>query len=76
MGAPSLEEYLSEIRKEGWAVAAHYDYKTVGGEKRTYWFFARDGVCVEGSGETDTDAVLEALIVIERKATADAQVQK
>ena len=76
VGAPTLEEYLHEIRRGGWSVAAHYDYKALGGERQTYWLFVLDGVAVEGVGANDRDAVLEALAVIQKKATAEAQVPR
>lgn len=45
-----------DLRKAGWSVAVHNDYR-LDGVAHTFWLFTRDGVAVKGEGETDADAL-------------------
>lgn len=69
----TLEERLAELRVAGWSVAAHYDFRTTDSEVRTYWLFARSGVCVEGSGTHDHDALDEVFAEIGKRKAASAR---
>lgn len=63
---PDLEGMLREIRRLGWKVAVHNDYRQ-GGESLTFWLFTRSGKqgqhdqAVKGEGRSDGDALLEIL---------------
>ena len=45
-----------DIRKQGWAVAVHNDYR-MNGEPHTFWLFTKEGRAVKGEGRTDADAL-------------------
>lgn len=52
-----------DLRAQGWAVAAHNDYRQLG-EPHTFWLLTRGCECVKGEGHTDADALnnIRALI--------------
>jgi len=45
-----------DIRKKGWAVAVHNDYR-LKGKNYTFWLFTKRNRCVKGEGKTDTEAL-------------------
>ena len=45
-----------DIRRRGWAVAVHNDYR-LGGSSMTFWLFTRGSECVKGEGATDEEAL-------------------
>jgi hypothetical protein len=47
-----------DIRAQGWAVAAHNDYR-LNGESFTFWLFTKGDRAVKGEGRTDTEALEE-----------------
>lgn len=65
----SVGDLLSSIRRRGWTVAVHNDYK-LNGVTMTFWLFTKaadgsllagvaDGFFVKGEGETDFLALVE-----------------
>lgn len=67
---PTLEGMLSVLRKSGWLVAVHNDYRAKSStEVYTFWLFTREfstgkltrGHFVKGEGVTDGAAVLMVL---------------
>lgn len=46
------ESTLERLRKKGWAVGCHNDYRQ-GGEKRTFWLLTNGDRCVTGEGRSD-----------------------
>ena len=54
------ESPLHDLRRQGWRVAVHNDYRQ-GGEDRTFWLFTHaDGRWVKGEGVSDFDALTKA----------------
>lgn len=52
-----LETALAQLRRDGWRVAVHNDYRQ-DGEDFTFWLFTHDaGLFVKGEGRTDRDAI-------------------
>jgi len=58
---------ISLIRRNGWQVAVHNDYR-LDGKSWTFWLFTKlkgvpcengDGLYVKGEGNTDSDALFE-----------------
>jgi len=57
----SLESLLKAMRREGWRVAVHNDYR-LDGKLFTFWLFTHSsGRWVKGEGKTDREAVSLAL---------------
>lgn len=56
---PYAWRLLEGLRREGWVVACHNDYRQLG-EAHTFWLFTRGGTCFSGEGMTDREA-LEAV---------------
>jgi hypothetical protein len=54
---PKMKLMLDELRDDGWAVAAHNDYR-LDGQSYTFWLFTRGNQCVRGEGLTDTAALI------------------
>ena len=50
------ELLLDELRRDGWMVAVHNDYR-LDGEACTFWLFTKDGRAVKGEGATDAIAL-------------------
>jgi hypothetical protein len=49
------------LRRDGWAVAVHNDYK-LRGEPHTFWLFTHpSGRWVKGEGPTDADAIAQCV---------------
>jgi len=46
------------LRKRGWMVAVHNDYR-IGGELHTFWLFTKGHFCAKGEGRTDADALAQ-----------------
>ena len=59
-GAPvTVTTLLAKLRKAGWSVAVHNDYR-LDGEPATFWLFTHpDGRWVKGEGSTDVLALLD-----------------
>jgi hypothetical protein len=56
-----LSVMLDKIRKAGWSVAIHNDYR-LNGEFHTFWLFTHEnGTYVKGEGKTDIEAIAEAI---------------
>ena len=53
-----MNDTLTALRKAGWRVAAHNDYK-LKGHWYTFWLFARGNEYVKGEGGTDAEAFSE-----------------
>ena len=53
---------VDNLRRAGWMVAVHNDYK-LKGVLHTFWLFTKGSRCVKGEGQTDDTALDE----IERK---------
>lgn len=51
-----LFDCADDIRRLGWAVAVHNDYK-LNGEKFTFWLFTKGNTNVKGEGRTDREAL-------------------
>ena len=51
-----MEWLLCRIRRKGWAVAIHNDYKQ-GGHLWTFWLFTKGDRCVKGEARTDQGAL-------------------
>lgn len=47
-----------DIRKEGWMVAVHNDYR-LDGVFHTFWLFTKGDRAVKGEGKSDTEALNE-----------------
>ncbi|TJU85617.1 MAG: hypothetical protein E5Y10_24670 [Mesorhizobium sp.] len=50
------EAVADDIRRAGWLVAVHNDYR-LNGEAHTFWLFTKEGAAVKGEGRTDADAL-------------------
>lgn len=48
----------NDIRKAGWSVAVHNDFK-INRNDCTFWLFTKDNQCVKGEGPTDVYALLQ-----------------
>jgi hypothetical protein len=46
----------NDIRKAGWSVAVHNDYR-IGEKSYTFWLFTKGERCVKGEGGTDAEAL-------------------
>ena len=66
-----ISDFLSILRRKGWTVAVHNDYK-VNGKSMTFWLFTStvevslltgkaDGFYIKGEGETDVEALMQIL---------------
>jgi len=52
---------IQSLRNDGWMVAVHNDYR-LNGKTMTFWLFTRaDGRWIKGEGETDAEALAQAL---------------
>jgi hypothetical protein len=60
---------LASLRLHGWYVAVHNDY-VLDGVLKTFWGFSRGHQWVKGEGQTDLEAINEALG--EARALGDA----
>jgi hypothetical protein len=55
-----MNEILNELRRSGWTVAVHNDYR-LNGQPKTFWLFTHvSGVWAKGEGATDEEALTEA----------------
>lgn len=55
-----LESILKRLRKTGWMVAVHNDYR-LNGEFMTFWLLTHpDGTWIKGEGKTDKSALAQA----------------
>lgn len=52
-----------EIRRKGWMVAVHNDYR-LNGEFFTFWLFTKGNSCVKGEGRTDEEALTLVSVAI------------
>jgi hypothetical protein len=50
---------LADMRRAGWSVAVHNDYR-INGERMTFWLFTRGHQAVKGEGATDALAIDDA----------------
>lgn len=46
----------NDLRKLGWSVAVHNDYK-LNGENYTFWLMTKNNVALKGEGKTDEEAL-------------------
>lgn len=46
----------NDLRKLGWSVAVHNDYK-LNGENYTFWLMTKGNNCLKGEGKTDEEAL-------------------
>lgn len=59
-----MEETLFDLRKNGWRVAVHNDYKFKG-QDMTFWLFTHEsGRYVKGEAETDLGALNICLLEV------------
>lgn len=59
-----MQVFLHDLRKAGWRVAVHNDYK-LDGQDMTFWLMTHpSGIYLKGEGATD----MEALMQIEAQA--------
>jgi len=56
----SFEELLWLLRREGWMVAVHNDYRQYG-EFHTFWLFTKGGLCAKGEAKSDLEALKQVL---------------
>jgi hypothetical protein len=63
-----------DLRKQGWAVAVHNDYR-LNGERCTFWLLTRGDRCAKGEGRTDADALNEIRCAL-TSAGGDTAAQK
>lgn len=68
---PPWAATLTRIRKRGWTVAVHNDYRQ-GGTLHTFWLFTKGNRCVKGEGLTDAGALADAFDKIEPIELANA----
>jgi hypothetical protein len=55
-----LESILARLRRTGWMVAVHNDYR-LGGKFMTFWLLTHpDGTWIKGEGKTDRAALAQA----------------
>jgi chromosome segregation ATPase len=57
-----------DLRKDGWAVAVHNDYR-LNGRSHTFWLFTRGNRFIKGEGETDAAALDEARFAAKTQKT-------
>jgi len=50
---------LADMRRNGWSVAVHNDYR-LNGEQWTFWLFTKGNQAVKGEGMTDAFAIFNA----------------
>lgn len=54
-----MERVLCDLRKAGWRVAVHNDYRIVD-DDMTFWLMTHEsGIYLKGEGRTDMDALME-----------------
>ena len=53
------------LRKRGWSVAVHNDYRQHG-ESFTFWLFTKGDRCARGEGRTDTEALGKVALEVVR----------
>ena len=58
----TVDGLLKHLRRKGWTVAVHNDYR-LDGVMKTFWLWEKDGRCVKGEALTD----YAALVVCESK---------
>lgn len=46
----------NDLRKLGWSVAVHNDYK-LNGENYTFWLMTKNNIALKGEGKTDEEAL-------------------
>ena len=63
--APTIT--VDDIRRLGWTVAVHNDYR-LKGDLFTFWLFTKDGRCVKGEGWTDALALTEVMESIRKES--------
>ncbi len=54
--ADMMRSLPDDIRKAGWTVAVHNDYR-LHGEFHTFWLFTRGDRAVKGEGRSDAEAL-------------------
>lgn len=54
-----------DLRKKGWTVAVHNDYR-LDGKQYTFWLMTKGDRCVKGEGETDEEALNEIRAKLEQ----------
>ena len=54
----TADQWLADLRRDGWRVAAHNDYMQYGA-LFTFWLMVRGEVAVKGEGKTDEYALRE-----------------
>lgn len=70
-----MSDTLDRIRKAGWSVAVHNDYK-LSGKAHTFWLFTHpSGVWAKGEGQSDEQALVEAEKQMKTRRSAE-QVEK
>ncbi|MAZ40563.1 hypothetical protein CL654_00390 [bacterium] len=47
-----------DLRKDGWTVAVHNDYR-LNGKSYTFWLLTKGERCIKGEGKTDKEALDE-----------------
>lgn len=75
---PEADTRVGELRKAGWSVAVHNDYRQ-DGESKTFWLFTRGSQCAKGEGRTDSEAIDEveqAIGDLAKPADLDAMAEK
>lgn len=66
---------LSNLRKAGWMVAVHNDYR-LDGKPHTFWLFTHsNGLWVKGEGKTDEIALSNVLAEIETRHAIEWRVE-
>jgi hypothetical protein len=58
-------EFLRDMRKAGWAVAVHNDYRQ-DGVFMTFWLLTNGVWCAKGEGKSDYEALREVMVQIHR----------
>ena len=53
-------EMLDGLRRDGWMVAVHNDYR-LGGLFHTFWLFTKGDFCIKGEGATDYHALSQVV---------------
>lgn len=62
---------LELLRREGWNVAVHNDYR-LNNERKTFWLFTRGHQCFRGEGATDLEAIHQVSHAISEDAISSA----
>lgn len=57
-------EMLANLRRDGWMVAVHNDYR-LGGALHTFWLFTKGEWAVKGEGQTDYEALAQVVKRVE-----------